>query len=549
MKIYNKITTVLTILVFSYCFHGCDEEFLEVEAKSGVFENTLFNSYSNANLFLTNLYNRIDVDNFVGAGFYLPAISDDLMETFEHQPPETWFRTKSFGAVDNRFLDVWSDSYTAIRQCNLLIEKMADAPAISDEEKNLLIGQAKFLRGHFYFEMSKWWGGVPLIDKVLNRDSGEDLEYARSTYVQTIEFVRKDMTEAAAILPNTWPNERGRATKGAALALRSEAELYSSMWAECVATTQEIMDMGIYSIAPEYAPIFLPEGEDNSEVIFDIPFDGANKAHAFEVFYSPRYDNTAKAPIGWGYALPTQNLIDAYEFIDGSPGNDPVRANDPYVGRDKRFYASIIYNRSEWRGGPIITEVDPSNSSAPSNYFDGQNGTLEHQGTLTGYYMKKTLDESLLPSENSTGNPINGTNIIFTRYAEILLNFAEAKNELSGPSDDIYDAINELRARGGVPLLSGLDQVTLREKIRNERRVELAFEGKRYWDLLRWKTAVSTFSEPLGAMKIENNNNVFTYTRQPAYRGKRTFDEKHYLLPIPQVVIDRNSKITQNPGW
>ncbi len=548
-KIKNIIAAFL-LFFFSIGIQSCGEEFLEVVPKDGVFESTVWSSYENANLFLYNIYNKLPSGHLFSVD-PLDNWSDNSMTTFGWVASAGSIRRRDYSSSNSPVAGVWDNSYARIRQCNIVIESAAVAEGIADEEKALLIAQAKFLRAFFYFDLANHFGGVPIIEKPLDRASGDDLSFPRSTYDETIEFIRKDLTEAAADLPAQWgASDIGRATKGAALALRSEAELYSEKWSECVATCEEIMDLGIYDIVPDYRSVFMSSTEDNSEVIFDIEYDGDSRSHTAEVFLSPRIDPATGVAAGWGHLLPTQELVDAYEFKDGSPGDDPAHADDPYVGRDDRFYASILYNGAPWRGGQVWTQWDPTIQQGTfSNSFDENHS---HQGTLTGYYFKKYLEEEDTPTEtNYYGKNINKTNAILLRYAEVLLNFAEAKNELSGPSADIFDAVNRLRTRGGLPdLPSGLGKDELRERIRNERRVELAFEGKRYWDIVRWRIAEDVMNRHKGGMRIEEQpDGSLVYNRVNAFRGQMTFRPQDYLFPIPQSVMDKNPKLKQNPNF
>jgi hypothetical protein len=384
----------------------------------------------------------------------------------------------------------------------------------------------------------------------LDKSSTDTLDYPRSTYDECIQFIQKDLSDAAAVLPATWSgSDLGRVTKGAALALKSEEELYASKWQDCVNSCNAIFALSQYSLA-NYNTMFIPVGEVNSEVIFDVNFDGKAKAHSAEVFLSPRVDPASNIAAGWGHIQPTQELIDEYEFTDGKPGNDAGHATDPYTNRDNRFYASILYNGSAWRGGNVWTFYDPS-VNVYSNNFDIN---FSHQGTQTGYYFHKYLDPTLTPSEtNYYGKPINGTNAVLYRLGEIYLNFAEAQNELTGPTADVYQKINALRERGGIPdLPAGLSQDDLRTRIRHERRVELAFEGKRYFDIMRWKIGAQVLNTTLHGMEITGTPGNWSYQRVEAYDGLRVFQEpRDYLFPIPSSAIDQNPKLKghQNGGW
>lgn len=550
-KIIKNIVTAIFCVSMLFTLNSCSEEYLEVTPKDAVFESSVWNSYQNTNLFLSGIYNRLD-SGFLFSVDPFANWSDDSQATFGWVASNNGIARRDYSASNSPVGGNWASFYGSIRKCNMVLANVPDTEGMTQEEKDLIIGQTLFLRAHFYFQLSNYFGGVPLIDVPLDRNSENDIFYPRSTYDETIDFIRKDLTDAVTLLPKQWgSNDKGRATKGAALAMRNEAELYAERWNDCVNTFAEIENLGIYDLVADYSSIFQPATEDNVEVMFDIEFDGDARSHTAEIFLSPRIENTGVAA-GWGHMLPTQELIDAYEFTDGSPGDDPAHANDPYTDRDKRFYASILYDGSIWRGATIWTRWDPNVQQGTfSNSFDENHS---HQGTLTGYYFRKYIDENLPVSETSYyGKAINETNAIYYRYAEMLLNYAEAKNELSGPDGTVYAAINRLRSRGGIPDLPlGLSQVEMRDRIRNERRVELAFEGKRYWDIMRWRIAGEVFNRNKGAMRIEDNNGVLEYNRVDAFRGYMNFrDPQDYLFPIPQSAIDKNPKLegAQNPGF
>ncbi|MCB0631647.1 MAG: RagB/SusD family nutrient uptake outer membrane protein [Saprospiraceae bacterium] len=551
-KRYHLIWPLLGGLLL-VVFLGCGEGFLETEPKASITSDAVFASYTNTNIFLNELYSDIPArDEWFG---YDPLTnwSDNTMATFGWVTSRNGIARRDYSSSNAPIGNgTWISHYSSIRKANLIIEGVSRAAegVYSEEEHDLLLGQTKFLRAFFYLRLAKYFGGVPLIDKVLDRTSGEDITYPRSTFEQTIDFIVADCAAAADQLPETWAGDgTSRATKGAALAQMADAQLFSERWSDCVTTCQSIFNLG-YALVDDYVSLYRPQTENNTEVIFDVEFNEAF-AHDNEVFNSPRIDPITGVAAGWGHLLPTQELVDAFEFKDGTPGDDPSRADTPYENRDDRFYATVLYNDSEWRGGKIFTFFDPAVQQGTfSNSFDDNH---THQGTLTGYYGSKILDPDVVPSETTYyGQSVGTTNAVLYRYGEILLIYAEAKNELSGPDGTVYDAVNQLRARGGLPPLSGLDQAEMRERIRNERRVELAFEGdKRYWDIIRWRIAGEVFNKFKGGMRITKNpDGSLNYNRVDAFGGEMRFNEpRDYLFPIPQAAIEVNPKLEQNPGW
>lgn len=546
---YNKSAGIIALAFLLFGTGSCKKDFLETTPTTPS-DATIWSSYTNANLFVNDIYSNIptsfllfDVDPF-------DNWTDNQFPTFNWVTSLASVAPRNYNSTSSPVNGWWSNSYAQIRKCNIIMQNAATIPDATDEQKNEMIGQAKFFRAYWYSWLINFFGGVPVIQVPLDKSSGDTLNYPRSSYEECVAFIQQDLSEAAAALPVQWPGgDDGRITKGAALALKSEVELYASKWQDCINSCNEIFGLNAYALA-DYATMFIPAGEDNSEVILDVDYDGKTRGHNAEIFLSPRIDPASGIAAGWGHVQPTQELVDEYEFTDGKPGNDPSHAADPYTGRDKRFYESVLYNGSDWRGGKIWTYYDPA-INVYANNFDIN---FSHQGTQTGYYFHKYIDPTLTPSEtNYYGKPINGTNAVLFRLGEIYLNFAEAQNEISGATPGVYEKINELRARGGIPALpTGLSKDQMRERIRHERRIEMAFEGKRYFDIMRWKIGPEVLNKTLHGMKITGSAGNWKYEVVEAYNGKRVFvAPRDYLFPIPSAAIDQNPKLQgqQNPGW
>jgi hypothetical protein len=296
-----------------------------------------------------------------------------------------------------------------------------------------------------------------------------------------------------------------------------------------------------YSLFQDYETLFLTK--NNSEIIFAKKFNAPVRIHGTGMAYNPGFE-TINLPAGsfggWGGIAPTQNLVDAYEMKDGKPINQSAlyNPNDPYKDRDARFYATVLYNGSEFGGKKVETFEGGANSKSVSD--DASN---------TGYYIRKFL----YPSAEKMAQLYPSTSDqdwIFLRYAEVLLNYAEAHNEAVGPDATVYDAINQLRSRPSVnqpPLPAGLSQADMRQRIRNERRVELSFEEHRYFDIRRWGIAKEVLNGPLYGMKITKTATGFNYER--IIFENRVFQDKMVVLPIPQAEIDKNPAAKQIAGW
>ncbi len=546
----NRSKRLLVAVILCSSLGACKKDFLETTPASPS-DKTIWGSYTNANLFVNDIYAGLPSDFLLFGYDPFDNWSDNQFPTFNWVTSLASIAPRNFNSTSSPVNSWWSSCYAQIRKCNIVLKNTPEIPDATQEQKDLMVAQARFFRAYWYSWLVNFFGGVPIIEVPLDKSSGDTLNYPRSSYDQCVQFIQKDLSDAAGALPVTWSDGKddGRITKGAALALKSEVELYASKWQDCISSCNEIFSLGKYALG-DYNTMFIPAGEDNSEVILDIPFDGKTKGHSAEVFLSPRVDPASNIAAGWGHIQPTQELIDDYEFTDGKPATDPSHAAEPYTGRDNRFYASILYNGSDWRGGKVWTYYDPA-INVYSNNFDIN---FSHQGTQTGYYFHKYLDPTLTPSEtNYYGKPINGTNAVLFRLAEVYLNFAEAQNELAGPATEVYGKINELRKRGGLAdLPTGLTKDDMRKRIRHERRIELAFEGKRYFDIIRWKIGAQVLNTTLHGMKITGSAGNWKYEKVEAYNGKRVFnDQRDYLFPIPSNALDQNPKLqgNQNPGW
>lgn len=405
------------------------------------------------------------------------------------------------------FQSAWSSNYRGIGRANTVIDNVnAENLASTDQGViDQIIGEAKFLRAFFYFDLVYKFGGVPLILETPDFEKHGDL--GRSEKSEVVTQMLKDLDEAIAVLGVG--SAPGRATKGAALALKARVQLYEKRWSEAASTAQQVMDLNKYSLFPDYRGLFMLENENNSEVIWDIQFKLPEFGHS--------YDNTVDRHSN---NSPLRELVDAYYMSDGmsiqeSPLYDPA---NPFENRDPRLYQSIRLMGKMYNG----------NVDTPQQLDQTGFGTKK----FTTYADDTTIPE--IPGGKSEINPI------VIRYAEVLLTYAEAKNEAEGPVQSVYDALNQLRNRATVNMPefpAGLSKEEMRQEIRHERRVELAMEGKYLEDVKRWETAEIEFNGP-------------TYDWQGNVYEVRTFDpNRDYLWAIPTSEIDLNPNLQQNPGW
>lgn len=540
------------ILFFiSLTFISCED--LEIVPSDRLSDATVWTDQTTVNLFLNDIYFSLNPGPYVNTYLNLASeVSNDPLDNFTDNatygpnagPASVqYFNNGSYGPSNGLFQNQWKNMYASIRKCNLFIQKVLEAP-FPGSTKKLMLAQARFLRVYFYKQLIDLYGGVPLITKVLNNNNPDDpIFFPRNSYAECVTFIQDQSKLAADSLPATWTaKDIGRATRGAALAIKGEEELYAGKWADAAATNQTIMNevaTNGYGLFSNYAGLFYSNNENNKEVIFDIQYAPVLRVKKINQYWGvPMVTKGA----GWGTCDPTQNLVDSYEFTDGkteAEGSTMFVPKQPYKNRDGRFYASIIYDGSIWRGTVINTRKGIANNANEIN----TTGLTGNKGR-TGYFTKKLLDSTIY----STPSTLDGGNVIMLRYAEVLLNYAEAKNEASGPDASVYDAINKIRQRAGQPNLpAGLDQTGMRERIRRERRIELAFEGKYFYDIRRWKTIQQIFSQPVMGMLITSSGGVLTYTKIPVRTV--TYNPLRVLDAIPQYALDQNSLLVQNPGY
>jgi hypothetical protein len=448
--------------------------------------------------------------------------------------------------------DYWEPYYNVVRRSNLFIQNVSESKLDATWKKTRL-AEARFLRAYFYQLLWIRYGGVPIITDVLDRTiQGDNIFRARNTDEETYKFIRDECAAIANDLPVK--AQAGRASKGATLTLKGWVELIyasplkntsndKSKWQIAAATNKQVMDLGAYSLFPNLETLFYEENNNNVEVIFDKAYIGGttlggSREGLHGAWMVGGLQRAFSAP------NPTQELVDEYAMKNGLPIIDPQSGydpNNPYANREDRFYQSIIYDGCDWLGFEMETWLG-----------SGSRNTLDlgsaNEATNTGYYLRKGLNPKYAQSGNLR---LNSAHEVIFRYAEVLLSYAEAQNEFSGPDASVYLAVNMVRERAKLPALTpGLTQDKMRIGIQRERRIELAFEERRWNDLIRLKLAEVNLNKPFHAMKIEKVGGKKVYNIILAPNGNRAFfANKNYLHPIPQKVIDQNSKIIQNPNY
>lgn len=547
-KMINFINKKVLLLSVLAGVSACNN-FLDVVPADQVSDGVAWTATSNADMFLNDVYKSLE-------GYFNTNDPDENFSDNAIRGSSSGYSFATYGKSSydpSSVRDDWTPNYTKIRKCNLFIQKV-EASTLPASWKKQRLAEARFLRAYFYHILWMKYGGVPIITEILDRKTqGDDIFRARNTADETFKFLVDECAAIANDLP--LKPESGRVSKGAALTLKGWCELFQASpqrntandktrWTTAAATNKQVMDLGAYDLFPNLETLFFEENNNNIEVIFDKAYLGGTPLGASrEGLHGAWFvGGTQRA---WSAPNPTQELVDNYFMANGLAITDPASGYNPqkpYENREKRFYQSVIYDGSMWLG----YEMEMWIGSGSRNTLDLSSA---NEATNTGYYLKKGLNPKY---EFVSGNlMLSSAHYILFRYAEVLLSYAEAQNEAVGPDASVYAAINKVRKRSDLPgLKDGLTQAQMRQAIDQERRVELAFEERRWYDLLRLKTADTKLNTQVHAMKIDKVNGVKRYEVILSPNGERIFKaDRNYLLPIPQGVIDKNKKLVQNPGY
>lgn len=582
-----KKVLYLALVFFGIVLFSACSDILDKKPLTEVSDGDLWSDPALVNSFVNSRYNQI---GYNGCESMLSSACDESEMPWLRGCEITNFARMSatdLGRMngawygnDNRS---WSTKWTNISNCNIFFERVGNVPFASESERTLLKGQVRFIRAYEYFDLISRWGGVPILTKSFTiNDQAEIVDQKRNTYQECIDFLVGQLDSAAAELPATWSGSNyGRATSVAALALKARILLYAASdlmnvdvanpevgytkplpdrWKKAAQATTVALDAALkagYHLynkvsdpAKNYQQIFLDNTSANSEAIF---FRMGTASSDGENIYNGDQYNGPNGYGGWGGNCPLQELVDDYEVVKNGVAtpfdwNDKEEASHPYENRDPRFYATILYDGAQWMSRPLETffTVDASGKETGGGK-DSKYGNDSWNTSPTGYNLKKFQDETYV--QNSWNFKAKNWNII--RMAELYLNKAEALYEI-GDEDGAREAVNAVRKRAGLPdvVASGSD---LLEAIKHERRIELAFEEHRYYDVRRWKDAPKYFGRAVHSVMIkkypDGHKTYEPSSIRNAVGGDRKWDNKMYWLPIPKSEMDKNPNFVQNPGY
>jgi len=529
--------------------------YLDYSEASYLNKENIFSDWNRTQSFLSDIYASLPL-GFVPVGGAMRASAADDAEFVLDYSSVQKFNDGSWSSIQT-LDDQWGQMYSGIRAVNLLLEevkgrtfdeyKWTDTYADEMTQFNNYPHEARFLRAFFYLQLTERYGNVPLITTVLTEDEANAV--SPSSYDDVVKYIVSECDAIIPLLPVTYTGftsakETGRATKGAAMALKARTLLYAASplhnpsgtaqkWIDAAKAAKDIINTTTYSLEANYNAFL--NNVTSKELILERREGNQN------------YFEKANFPIGYEGGntgnCPTQNLVDAYEMkangLSISDPNSGYNPADPYTGRDPRFALTILYNTSTFKSKPL--EI----------WVGGANATPKTNATKTGYYLKKYVIEAVSLDPNSISTRQH-TWVLF-RYGEVLLNYAEAMNEAYGPesASDLgmtaLQAVNLIRTRAKMPVFpAGLTKDKFRSKLQNERRVEMAFEEQRFWDIRRWKIGDTT-RDIYGMEIIKNVDGTYKYTRKLVER--RVYEDKMNLYPIPLSELYKNDKLKQNTGW
>lgn len=550
---YSKYFITLTLTFFLL---SCN--YLDFDESTGKTDDVVLGYFDELSRLVTHVYGQVSPDWGLLNGALLESATDNSIYTWQDSKVydiynNTW---SPINLIDNK----WVSYYSAIRSANLFLDKFSleklerfeyNANYKEDIEKSKLYPyEVRFLRSFFYFELIKRYGDIPLITSPYQLSEINSVN--QTPFDSIVDFIVAECDSITPYLPVSHRDfyaETGRVTRGAVMALKSRVLLYAASplhnptndlkkWERAAKASGELISVATkerwYDLDPN----------------FNLFSNGNDVLNAKELILERRGSTSSafeerNMPIGFHHAksgnTPTQNLVDAFEMRDGTPfdWNNPAHASKPFQNRDPRLARTIVFNNSRLMG--ILVET----------FNGGRNGQPINGATLSGYYMRKYIDERI---SIDPVNPIQRTHhYVLFRYAEIYLNYAEALNEYNGPDyrDENFtissrDALNVIRDYARMPLINvNYTKEDFRKRIRNERRIELAFEDHRFWDIRRWK--IGDVVKNIYGISIEKENSNYTYNK--ILIQNRIWENKMYLYPIPQTELYINKNLKQNPDW
>ena len=490
------------------------------------------------------IYWKTDADAVSGANAVYPYLESewnyvhwDAMSDIGHVTltwrDESFIEKGAFDATLSRVSNEWNAAYQGIETANSFLMNVDKVETKDPALIERLKAEVRTLRSYLYIKLAALYGDVPLITAPLTIEESRDI--TKTTASAIWDFISQELEESAAVLPLT-QDEKGRITKGAALALKARAMLYAGRYADAAVAAKQVIDLNVYSLYPSYETLFGYAAESNPEVILDRQY--VKDLQSNSIFYLTTPNSIFPQANSF---VPTKQAVDAYEMTNGKSISDPASGfdpEDPYTDRDPRLAYTIF----------TLGDVLPNDAIYDSKPGSGTADAIGHSenATSTGFNVRKYLNKEDM---EQPGN--GGINLILIRYADVLLMYAEAKIEENQMDQSVLDAINQVRQRPDVnmpPITGLLSQDEMRKIVRNERLVELAFEGLRYFDIRRWRIAETVVPGIVYGMTYVDAGGELKTVAQTGFQ--KVFNkDRDYLWPIPQRETELNPNLSQNPNW
>jgi hypothetical protein len=519
---------------------GCQKNWLDEQPLTELSEASFWKTENDVKLALTGLYQASSIGNNTYSDFLVCLLSATDDSEYKDAALGTAYSGYFQIPTDPTIQEPWSIGYKSIYRVNYFLANI-DKVNMDATKKAQFIAEARFIRANEYFWMLQWWGGIPLVTKTLT--IAEANTQTRNSRQEIVDFCLTEFTEAAADLPaSPADSEKGRILKAAALAQEGRLLMIEKRWSEAATAFKEIIDLNVHIIDPRYKKLFEAEGETSKEIILSSNFIAG-------LFGNPQAQLNFHPEFYGGYneLNAFQNLIDAFLMNDGLPIEEsPLYDPDhPFDNRDPRLYASVflpqytVFNGTLYLWDPTLTDI----------------GNVKSHTGATGYSCKKYVTENYVGDQQSSGD-----DIIYIRYAEVLLGYLESKLEAGDNiTQDLLDqTINQLRGRAEVnmPPVTETDQTKLREIVRRERRVEFCWERYTRWmDIHRWGIASQVINNKFYGMQLINDPANSSYTTDATGhvlildRTGTYVEPKDELWPLPQSEININPNLGQNPGY
>ncbi|HEX8019815.1 RagB/SusD family nutrient uptake outer membrane protein [Mucilaginibacter sp.] len=521
---------ILMLVVVAVAFSACKKDLLDKQPLDASSGTTYWKTETNAVQAVNNIYRYLG--DFTDR-IFLSCGTDDSY-SWSNWPDDIQYAGNGTGTASNGvFSHYWSNFYTMIGAANNVLDNINKVTGMSDDMRKRLIGESRFLRAYAYQQLIGMYGDVPLVTHV---QAISEFDVARTPKASVAKFIVAELDTVAGYLPLTYAAaDQGRITRGAALALKARVLLYNAQYTEAAVAAKAVMDLSQYSIDGDYLSLFNGTNKNSPEIILAGQYIANTYANGTATWVG------GPTVGGWSQVVPLQKLVDDYECTDGNTiDNSPLyNAAKPFDNRDPRLKLTVVVPGSVVNGNTIdITNTNSIDALGKNN------------ASFSGYYYKKYI-----PTVISGSYDANSSNdIVLIRYAEVLLNYAEAMIEAGTIDQSVYDAINKVRQRAGVnmPALTAAKAATqaqLRAAVRRERHVEFPMEDNRLFDIRRWKTAETVM--PGNAYGILNyfNSSRADYGQHILVEKRQFNANRDYLWPIPQNEVDLNKQLVQNPGW